>query len=460
SLEGKREFSFTHLLVRDVAYGQIPRAERARKHRLVAEWIETTVGERVADHAELLAYHYSEALELAKAAGAESAETELLRAAAVRMLRAAAERAKDLDVRRWVENLERALELASAEERAAVLLEHAIASNLAGQTRKSRAELEEVIPLFEAAGDNIRLGRALNELGWVLAFTTEVAAQETAEDASIKTLEREPPGPELAFVYARRAGGLMMEERSEECLAFCERVERIVEEFGDVQSLAMFHQFRGISRVATGDVDAGLHELRDIFEAVAVPRSVRAMSAFVNLVYWRGWVEGPEKVAELFRRGVEYAERRGVPPEWAETELAWALFDLGEWDDVLARTDRPVAGARASDFAILEAMARPTRGRILLARGHVDGARIDADASVALVREIDVPQSIVPSLTLVAGVVASDGDRGRAAALLAELEERTRGRVRSRGIEAAEGARVAAMVGQTDAVERILADGF
>src|SRR5262249_20561011 len=54
SLEGKREFSFTHLLVRDVGYGQIPRAERAEKHRLTAEWIEAAVGERVGDHAELL----------------------------------------------------------------------------------------------------------------------------------------------------------------------------------------------------------------------------------------------------------------------------------------------------------------------------------------------------------------------------------------------------------------------
>jgi hypothetical protein len=184
------------------------------------------------------------------------------------------------------------------------------------------------------------------------------------------------------------------------------------------------------------------------------------MAVFVNLGYWTWWVEGPEKGAELFRQGVEYAERRGVPSEWAETELAWALFDLGEWDDVLARTDRLVAGAQASDFAILEAMARPTRGRILLARGQVDGARVDADASVALVREIDVPQSIVPSLTLAAGVAAAERDRGRAGELLAELEERTRGRVRSRGIEAAEAARVAAAVGQTTAVERIVADEF
>ena len=461
SLEGKREFSFTHLLVRDVAYGQIPRGERARKHRLVGEWIEATVGERVSDHADLLAYHYSEALELAKAAGAEAAETEPLRAAAVRMLRAAAERAKDLDVRRWVENLERALELASADERADVLLEHAIAINLAGQMREGRAELEKVIPLFEAAGDNIQLGRALNELSWVLAFTTETAAGDAAEAASIKTLEREPPGPELAFVYARHAGGLMMEERSEECLAFCERAEPVIEEFGNAHSQTMFHQFRGISRVATGDVDGGLAELRALFEDEAARTgSATATAVFVNLGYWTWWVEGPEKGAELFRQGAEYAERRGVPSDWAQAELAWALFDLGEWDDVLARTDRIVAGAQASDVVILEAMARPTRGRILLARGHVDGARVDADASVALVRETDIPQSIVPSLTLAAGVAAADGDKVRAGELLAELEERTRGRVRSRGIETAEGARVAAAVGQTAPVKRILTDRF
>src|SRR5262249_13312747 len=117
SLEGKREFAFAHVLVRDVGYGQIPRAERAEKHRLAAEWIEASVGERVADHAELLAYHYCEALALAKASGASAEEAEPLRAAAVRMLMAAASRAKDLDLNRWVDTLERALNLASAEER-------------------------------------------------------------------------------------------------------------------------------------------------------------------------------------------------------------------------------------------------------------------------------------------------------------------------------------------------------
>ena len=61
------EYAFRHLLVRDVGYGQIPRAERAEKHLLAAGWIEQ-LGRRE-DHAEMLAHHYLQALELTAAAG-------------------------------------------------------------------------------------------------------------------------------------------------------------------------------------------------------------------------------------------------------------------------------------------------------------------------------------------------------------------------------------------------------
>ncbi len=74
SVAGESEYAFGHLLVRDVAYGQIPRARRAEKHRLAGEWIEK-LG-RHEDHAEMLAHHYSSALELARAAGADTASLE------------------------------------------------------------------------------------------------------------------------------------------------------------------------------------------------------------------------------------------------------------------------------------------------------------------------------------------------------------------------------------------------
>ena len=72
SMEGEVEYSFWHLLVRDVAYSQIPRAERSRSHRAAAEWIERKAGERVEDLAEVLAHHYVQALELAEAVGDSS----------------------------------------------------------------------------------------------------------------------------------------------------------------------------------------------------------------------------------------------------------------------------------------------------------------------------------------------------------------------------------------------------
>ena len=80
SMEGESEYSFWHLLVRDVAYGQIPRAERARRHRAAAAWIERKAGERVEDLAEVLAHHYLQALELAQAAGDTEQAEELARA--------------------------------------------------------------------------------------------------------------------------------------------------------------------------------------------------------------------------------------------------------------------------------------------------------------------------------------------------------------------------------------------
>ena len=79
SVGGEAEYTFSHALVRDVAYEQIPRSLRAAKHRAAAEWIES-LG-RLEDHAEMLAHHYVQALDYADAAG-EPAEQVAEQAAA------------------------------------------------------------------------------------------------------------------------------------------------------------------------------------------------------------------------------------------------------------------------------------------------------------------------------------------------------------------------------------------
>jgi predicted ATPase len=67
-VEDEVEYTFWHALIRDVVYAQIPRTGRSRRHRAAAEWIQALAGDRVADRAELIAYHFTQALVHARAA--------------------------------------------------------------------------------------------------------------------------------------------------------------------------------------------------------------------------------------------------------------------------------------------------------------------------------------------------------------------------------------------------------
>jgi hypothetical protein len=63
---GEGIFTFRHILFRDVAYGTLARAERVRLHLAVAKWLEDVARDRVDEYVELLAYHYREAVTLAR----------------------------------------------------------------------------------------------------------------------------------------------------------------------------------------------------------------------------------------------------------------------------------------------------------------------------------------------------------------------------------------------------------
>src|SRR6266516_1841490 len=59
-------FRFRHILIRDVAYGTLSRAERVRLHGKIAAWLETFATDRLDEFTELIAYHYRETVMLAR----------------------------------------------------------------------------------------------------------------------------------------------------------------------------------------------------------------------------------------------------------------------------------------------------------------------------------------------------------------------------------------------------------
>ncbi|HET7740905.1 MAG TPA: AAA family ATPase, partial [Mycobacterium sp.] len=72
-IRGDVEFAFGHALIRDVAYRQIRRADRAAKHLRAAEWTQQQARD---DLAEILAYHYQAALDLYRGLDGPPAELE------------------------------------------------------------------------------------------------------------------------------------------------------------------------------------------------------------------------------------------------------------------------------------------------------------------------------------------------------------------------------------------------
>jgi hypothetical protein len=61
AVPGDDEYAFKHALTREVAYGSLPRAKRARLHAAFAAWSEVRPGGAGDDDAPLLAHHYGEA---------------------------------------------------------------------------------------------------------------------------------------------------------------------------------------------------------------------------------------------------------------------------------------------------------------------------------------------------------------------------------------------------------------
>ena len=64
TIPGTAEYEWKHALIRDVAYGALPKAERAQRHEQIAAWLRSTAragGEPIAS----IAYHYERAWELA-----------------------------------------------------------------------------------------------------------------------------------------------------------------------------------------------------------------------------------------------------------------------------------------------------------------------------------------------------------------------------------------------------------
>ena len=193
SFKGEEEFSIWHALVRDVAYQQIPRSPRAQKHVAAAAWIEASAQERVSDHAEILAYHYEQAMELSRAAGEDHPE---LQDALVRFLLVSGDRAMRLDVAAAETAYRRALDLSTdGAEHAAVLVKLADALQEQGRLPDAEQAYEDALATLRASGDDHAAAVAMVGLARALWRHGQTGHAHELTLEAIPILE-DRPGPE------------------------------------------------------------------------------------------------------------------------------------------------------------------------------------------------------------------------------------------------------------------------
>ena len=260
SMADEREYGFWHVLVRDVCYGQIPRASRAARHQLAAAWIEEKAGERVEDLADVLAHHYEAALELSQAAGLGEQKAQL-QAQVVRYLALAGERALSLDIEQAERQLGRALELCpeDAPERASLLERWAQAAQQRGRLQDARQAFGDALELYRDQRDPVAAGRVLTRLGNVVHRLGGRECEEMLAEA-VELLEAQAPGPELVAAYAYAAGRRMFTGEYSEAVAGSDRALALAAELGlPVPALSL--HVRGLSRCNLGDPD-GIEDVR------------------------------------------------------------------------------------------------------------------------------------------------------------------------------------------------------
>ena len=366
SIEGEAEYAFWHVLARDVAYSQLPRASRASRHVAAATWIESRAPERVEDLADVLAYHYATALELARAAG-QTAQAAELEAPALKFLSLAGERALGLDATAALSNLERALTFAPLghPERPEALARFGEAANQAGHYREAAEALEEAIASYGAAGDVPAAVRAMGTLRVVFGRLGD-PQNWTLPAEALALLEPLGPSPELVGALTDEAVDEHLQGRSEDAIVLADRARGLASELA-LPLPARALGCRGMARTALGD-RGGLQDFReaiDLATEAGQGREVAWLHNNLGICLWS--FEGPAASLEVLREGIAYAKARGLTEmlDSLTGSMVDVLIDTGEHDDVLEVAAEIVPRLEASGDVWDLVGARISQARIL-----------------------------------------------------------------------------------------------
>jgi class 3 adenylate cyclase/tetratricopeptide (TPR) repeat protein len=355
-----RRWSFRSDLLREVAYGTMTKADRARRHYGIAHFLERYMTDVKKEDAgfravDVIAYHYAAAAELCRDIGVGDWVPVNVGERALGWLEKAADRAEEAQMPLVAERLfAQALDLVDPHDelrRARLLLGRARAVTATRDLDLARGLVESATALAEANGDGAIVARAYLALG-------DVQQKSGDHDAAVATFD-----------------------------AAMERFRHLGDRAGMAEALrqrGMTHLFHGGYRPAEASISAAhelFHELGD--------RRGEAW-ALQNLA-WISYVAGRADEAEGWL--VESADlfdaigdRGGLA--WAQGLLGFVRYHQGRFDDAERLAARVVGDARERGDKWGQGMMLMLTAAVRLWSGRAAAAVDVADESLALFRSI------------------------------------------------------------------------
>ena len=345
-LEGERELAFKHVLIRDVAYGMLPKSVRSRKHFEVGGFIEERAGDRTDEVAPLLAEHYGRAAALGREGGVPPEELTAMLERAVHFLEEAGDAACRLfSNREAASHYRHAGELAKDPDVVARVGEKLGDVSLRlGRVDAAVEVWERCLTHHRGQEDLERVADLHRKLGAALSHKGERKGAIEHYQKGINLLKDGPPRLELVRLYEEAAWLYLHTGDNMLAIYASEKALRLAERLGETRAASRAHGIFGRVFGRIGDTEKARQNLE---RAVDLARGSDHGETILALDALGRYLETSEADAagarEAYEEALALAERVGSLP--SQVELQAALAQLAAYR---ADWGRAAAAAAAS----------------------------------------------------------------------------------------------------------------
>lgn len=428
-LADQHQYRFSHILMREAAYGMITKRRRAQLHERLAGWLEERADAGGVDFNAAIGRHLAAAHGYRQELGAPETELTELARRATRRLAAGVYAALEQEEDRFATDLnERALDLAaSAAERAPLLVESAADCKRRGETEAAIEAAEAAIEAATVAGDlasewSARVERAEIRTIDATADQTTVAAEARAAIAALSGTDHDRA---LSDAWGALAYSLLNTGQAEAALKAMQHKEEHARRSGRRRSEIVVRTDQVEMLI---DGPATVTRLARHSEDLLRQRLERGGGALLEgyahtgLGFARGAQGRLEEARDLLGRSVEILEELN-PMKVVGSWISLGVVELwaGEPGRAEAALRRAGETSEAGGHGYMLNTSAALLGDVLARQGRMEDAEVQVGRAKALTAADDVDPRV--RWRYAAARTLAIRDPGRAASLASEATE-------------------------------------